>query len=661
MDDDDDNLEGLSGAFEVVGSFYDPTGLQRNSVDARSRIYSPRQSVSSSRAHARATPFSRPSQLKFRHPSLNSPLNKASGHVHSSRNSGAMNAWNSAANRYGVLSGIGQKECPLRIKLSTGTFIWNLFDGYDWIKTQKTIAQAVEEVQIRAAKRRLNRQKLPAEEDDGESEIGDFLFQSIWIAVPPNRDEQDLRRQINREMDDLTSETSTVTTTAESRTTNRPVPKRNKSRALKLDRSKRRKVSFEIHELKVDVTVLPPGRTETQSSIDVRVGDLDIYDHVPSSTWRKFVTYMHDAGPRPYRKPMIHLELQTVKPKLDLAAIELVIRVTVSPLRLHVDQDTLDFITRFFEFKDDTRPASTDPAEPPFIQRCEVRAVPLKLDYKPKKVDYGGLRSGHTKEFMNFIILDGAEIQLKRIIVFGISGFDRLHKVLNDLWVTDVTRNQLPTVLQGLAPLRPLVNVGSGVRDLIVIPMREYQKDGRLVRSIQKGAVAFARTTTSEIARLGAKVAMGTGNILQGAESLLSPTSPNGPVTTEQDEEPSNASGRRAVSSYANQPLTVASGIRYAVRHLERDLMSTRDAIIAVGAEIRDSESATDVARAVFRSAPAVILKPAIGTSRAIGTALLGAGNALDKDSRRKAEDVSACIVSLVKNAQLTCLLQKYK
>jgi len=389
--------------------------------------------------------------------------------------------------------------------------------------------------------------------------------------------------------------------------------------------------------LSVDVTVLPPGRTETQSSIDVRVGDLDIYDHVPSSTWRKFVTYMHDAGPRPHRKPMIHLELQTVKPKLDLAATELVIRVTVSPLRLHVDQDTLDFITRFFEFKDDTGPASADPTEPPFIQRCEVRAVPLKLDYKPKKVDYGGLRSGHTKEFMNFIILDGAEIQLKRIIVFGISGFDRLHKILNDLWVTDVTRNQLPVVLQGLAPLRPLVNVGSGVRDLIVIPMREYQKDGRLVRSIQKGAVAFARTTTSEIARLGAKVAMGTGNILQGAESLLSPTSPIGQVPAEQDDESSNAQGRRAVSNYANQPLTVASGIRYAVRHLERDLMSTRDAIIAVGAEIRDSESATDVARAVFRSAPAVILKPAIGTSKAIGTALLGAGNALDKDSRRKA------------------------
>ena len=143
---------------------------------------------------------------------------------------------------------------------------------------------------------------------------------------------------------------------------------------MKLDRSKRRKVSIEIHNLNVDVTVLPPGKAETQSSIDVRVGDLDIYDHVPSSTWRKFVTYMHDAGPRPYGKSIIHLELQTVKPKLDLAATELVIRVTVSPLRLHVDQDTLDFITRFFEFKDDTRPTSSKPVDPPFIQRCEVRA-----------------------------------------------------------------------------------------------------------------------------------------------------------------------------------------------------------------------------------------------------------------------------------------------
>jgi len=237
---------------------------------------------------------------------------------------------------------------------------------------------------------------------------------------------------------------------------------------------------------------------------------------------------------------------------------------------------------------------------------------------------------------------------------------DDLHTVLNDLWVGDVVRNQLPVVLRGLGPVRPLANVGGGVRQLIMVPMEEYQKDGRILRSIRKGASAFTRTTTSEAARLVARMAHGTGSLLQGAEDLLTPTgnsssnyslSPTGSLTPPQsstsarrlsNDDPSSVSATsytRAVSHYAHQPLTVAAGLRSAARHLERDLASARDAIIAVGTDVRESETASDVARAVLRRAPVVILKPAIGASRALGSAFLGAGNALDKESRRKIED----------------------
>jgi len=533
--------------------------------------------------------------------------------------------------------------------------IWNLFDGYDWTKTRSTITKAVEDVQSKAEKRRKERRSAPREEDEEEPVVGDFLFNSIWIEIPANRDPRELARQINRNMDDATSESdshATTLTTATRTTASRPLPHRARARRLKLERSKHHKVTFELKGVSADVFVYPPGETETQNSVDVRVNDLEIFDHVPTSTWKKFLTYMHDAGEREMGKPMVHLMLQNVRPVLELAATEIVLNVSLLPLRLHVDQDALDFITRFFEFKDGS--AAKPPgslAEQAFIQRIEVNTIPVRLDYKPKKVDYAGLRSGHTSEFMNFFILDGADFSLKHVIVYGVAGFDKLHKTLNDVWTPDVTRNQLPGVLAGLAPVRSFVNVGNGMRDLVVIPMREYRKDGRVVRSIRKGAFAFAKTTTSELARLGAKIAIGTQNVLQGAEGFLAPSATS-PEQADADWDDAGFPGRaaspaateatRAVSHYADQPIGVLAGLRGAARSLERDLLTTRDVIVAIPGEIMDTSSAAGAAMAVARRAPTIVLRPAIGASRAIGMTLMGAGNALDRESRRRIEEVSS-------------------
>lgn len=315
---------------------------------------------------------------------------------------------------------------------------------------------------------------------------------------------------------------------------------------------------------------------------------------------------------------------------------------------MHVDQDALDFITRFFEFKDDSVTETASPAEQPFIQRLEVMAVSMKLDYKPKRVDYRGLRSGHTTEFMNFLILDGSDITLRHAIVYGITSFDKLHKTLNDVWMPDVKNNQLPGVLSGLAAVRPLVNVGSGIRDLVVVPMREYKKDGRIVRSLQKGVYAFAKNTTSEVARLGAKVAIGTQTLLEGTEGFLNPqtASPRSNQLDWDGEDPSSETEEpRAVSHYASQPIGVRAGLRSAAHHLERDLLTARDAVIAIPAEVMEQGSGVGMARALARHAPTVILRPALGATKALSNALLGVGNALDDSSRRKIEDVSSHVV----------------
>jgi autophagy-related protein 2 len=239
---------------------------------------------------------------------------------------------------------------------------------------------------------------------------------------------------------------------------------------------------------------------------------------------------------------------------------------------------------------------------------------------------------------MNFFILDEADMVLRHVIIYGVSGFDKLSKTLNDIWMPDIKQNQLPGVLAGLAPVRSLVNVGGGVRDLVVVPMREYRKDGRVVRSIQKGALAFAKTTTSELVKLGAKLAIGTQTVLQGAEGFL--LNPGQRRDGRWEDADIDEEEKKVISLYADQPVGVRQGLRGAYTSLERDLLTARDAIIAVPGEVMESGSAHGAARAVLKRAPTVIFRPVIGASKAISQTLMGATNSLDPQHRRRIEDV---------------------
>ncbi|KAL2435114.1 Autophagy-related protein 2 [Exophiala dermatitidis] len=548
---------------------------------------------------------------------------------------GTAHRWNSTQNTYGLASDSVLKRSPLKVRVRDVHVIWNLFDGYDWQATRDTISQAVKDIEAKAmARRPRSSSRNAGGEAEEEAVIGDFLFNSIYIGIPANKDPRELTNAINHDIDDMVSETGsyatgTTVTAATARRHSGPAPP---PKRLKLNRSKHHKMAFELEGISADFVAFPPGSGEVESSVDIRVKKLEVFDHIPTSTWKKFATYMQDAGEREVGTSMVHVELLNVRPVADLAASEMVLKLSVLPLRLHVDQDALDFMSRFFEFKDDRIPASGSPSNPPFLQRVEVNAIPVKLDFKPKRVDYGGLRSGRTTEFMNFFVLDRADMVLRRVILYGVSGFERLGIMLNNIWTPDVKRNQLPGVLAGLAPIRPLVDVSSGVRDLITVPIREYRKDGRLVRSIQKGAVAFAKTTATELVNFGAKLAIGTQQVLQNTEDLLG-------AQEQRDEGDPDDEATKQISLYADQPVGITQGLRIAYGALERDLLIAKDAIVAIPGEVMASGSAKGAAKAILKQSPTIILRPAIGATKAVGQTLMGAGNTLDKQNLRRMDE----------------------
>lgn len=63
-----------------------------------------------------------------------------------------------------------------------------------------------------------------------------------------------------------------------------------------------------------------------------------------------------------------------------------------------------------------------------------------------------------------------------------VQGWQRLSDKVNAQWFQYVQETQLPKIIGGVSPIRSLVNVGSGVIDLVLLPMEQYNKDRNLIK-----------------------------------------------------------------------------------------------------------------------------------------------------------------------------------
>lgn len=239
--------------------------------------------------------------------------------------------------------------------------------------------------------------------------------------------------------------------------------------------------------------------------------------------------------------------------------------------------------------------------------------------------------------------------------------------MIQDIWTPDVKANQLAEVVSGIAPLRSVVNVGSGVANLVLLPIEQYRRDGRIVRGLQKGAQAFTKQTTLEAIHAGAKLANGTQVILEQAEHVLggkfsrsvaaesvvaSPRSGGEEDIEGTDDE---ASGPDPRSRYATQPANLRQGVQGAYRSFGDNLKDAAQTILAVpmevyeptGEEVGSGVPAAEdetwlthnlwqgAVRAVVRAVPLAVLKPMIGASGAVSKALLGLRNTLDPHAQQ--------------------------
>ncbi|KAF9227681.1 hypothetical protein BS17DRAFT_774146 [Gyrodon lividus] len=541
------------------------------------------------------------------------------------------------------------RDTILRMLIHNSDIVLFLHDGFDWPRTRKIIEKEVKEMRKKLARiRQLVATGQTQEPIDEETSA--MLFNSFHIGLEQDLDNMDpdaLIAAIDDELDEV-AETGTQSSwqSLHPASPGRPRIPSTRVHGKQLTRSKGPSIEIRLSGLNIEIENYRPGETLVSRTL-ILVRDLEILDHIKTSTWKKFLTDLRSDSRGNVRETdsnMARIELLSVSPSPSHPAEEARLRAKILPLRLYVDQDALDFFKKFFGFKDPDSPSVPEEGgkEEIYFQHAEVFPVDIKLDYKPRRVDYRALREGKTIELMNFFHFDGAEMTLRHLTLHGITGWPRFFDTLNDLWTPDVKATQLVDVISGVAPIRSFVNVGSGVADLVLLPIAQYKKDGRIVRGVQKGTKAFMQSTAMETIKLGARLATGTQVVLEQAESVLGGQFKDS-VTAETfqipyENEYAEGSDDDLISRYAAQPSGITEGVQSAYHSLQRNMHSAAQTILAVPMEVYERSGNEGAVRAVVRAVPIAVLKPMIGASEAIGKTLMGLHNTLDPNIRHENE-----------------------
>ncbi|TFK29985.1 hypothetical protein FA15DRAFT_663305 [Coprinopsis marcescibilis] len=539
----------------------------------------------------------------------------------------------------------------IRVRIHNCDVYLLLYDGYDWPRTRKIIEDEVKEMRKRLAKIRQlvasGQSQEPVDEDTSA-----LLFNSVYIGL-----DQDLNSAepeafiaaIDEELkDDIETGTQSSWQSLKHPGSAQPKAPSVKVHGKKLTRSKGPSMEFCLSDLNAEFNQYGEDSVIVSRTF-LTVKDLEILDHIKTSTWKKFLTALRSDSKGNIRETganMVRIELHNVRPSPGQDSQEARVRAKILPIRLYVDQDAVDFLKKFFSFKDPNAGPAPSGSEPndgdAYIQMAEIFPIDLKLDYKPRRVDYRALKEGKTIELMNFFHFDGAEMTLRHITLSGITGWPKMFEMLNDLWTPDVKATQLVEVISGVAPIRSVVNVGSGVADLVLLPISQYKKDGRIVRGVQKGATAFVKSTAIEAIKMGARLATGTQVILEQAEGLLGGEFDR-PITAETlslpyDEDDETDEDADLISKYAQQPADLKEGFQSAYKSLQRNLNSAAQTILAVPMEVYERSGNEGPVRSVIRAVPIAVLKPMIGATEAVSKTLLGLHNTLDPNVRLENE-----------------------
>ena len=233
---------------------------------------------------------------------------------------------------FATLFSSGNTNLSIRIQDCDATML--LYEGYDWVRTRKTIEQEVKAIRRRLVKIRqlLASGQTP---DDSIEETSSILFNSVSIGLPQDPEELEpaaLIAAIDEELnDDAASENASQSSWQSFKPRQQDGTQRlARLRGRRLERSRRSQIDFCLSGVKVEVDRFS-SKAPLVSRALVTIKDLEILDHIKTSTWKKFLTELRTdfrGNVRETASDMVRAELRIVHPVPDLSTEEGRLRVS---------------------------------------------------------------------------------------------------------------------------------------------------------------------------------------------------------------------------------------------------------------------------------------------------------------------------------------------
>lgn len=554
---------------------------------------------------------------------------------------------------------------PVSINLNVGKLNIYMYDGYDWKDTRKVIKGVVKKVE----------NDFDQEESDNDDLeiIQQTLFQSIHVTFPKGINPNDLTSNINKQVNEEEIESHGY-------------------KDLKLSRSNKYKMLIELKSIEINVSILSlrdpinepiDGEYEITNDIDVTVDLVTIYDNLVNSTWNKYLSYMSSMGEKEIGKNMIKLNITTLRTPVNLNYNETIMKISILPVRLFIDQDTNEFMTRFFQFNDDRfnlPKIDEDIYIKKFIMTNDFK---FKIDYKPKKINLTGLKNGEINQLLNLININGLLISLNSIKIYGIKGIDQLFIKLFEHWLPNIQNTQLINLFNGIELFKPFINISESLKDLILVPLN----DENYYKRVNKQSKNLLKTTSFELLKLGYRLTNGTQNLLEQGEEMLGGVGSksrklNNVVRPVQQEPPEEVDDllensmrlnksvtvesniynsnkkyqeiddkaknydsdeeieeEKLISLYSNQPKNFKQGINYSFKSINKNYDLTKNEFLNLIEKFNELDNYEDSLKVLLKKSPLLLIRPLIGTTEVLSKTLMGLSNEISSVDRLESHD----------------------